>query len=152
MKRVIKIVIVTVITATTIGGIVYANDGCGMYSPQRIVKELNLSDVQQENFQAVIEQFRTARKEMRQHRERRRDEMLSLLNADILDQAKALGVIEEKASAVRDKAPDMIATIANFTDSLTPEQRQQLREHISDRMDFMHERMGYFGPGGGLRE
>lgn len=152
MKRVTKIIIGSVIVVSTVGGIAYAKGGCGMRGPEHMVKDLDLNDEQQKNFQAVIEQFRSARQEMRQNRKQHRDEILSLLNADKLDQTKALGIVEGKTSNMHENAPDMIATVATFTDSLTPKQRQQLREHISDRMDFMHERMSRFGPGSGFRE
>lgn len=147
MKRATKIIIVTALAASTIGGIAYAKGGCGMHGPQHMVRGLDLNDEQQANFQAVVEQFRSTRMEMREQRQQRREEMLSLLNTDKLDQTRAIGMVEGKTNAVNTRAPEMIATIAKFTDSLTPEQRQQLRERIGDRMDFMHERMRHFGPG-----
>ena len=152
MKRVTKIIIGSVIVASTVGGIAYAKSSCGMHGPQQLVKHLELNDEQQKNFEALIKEFRTTRKEMQKNSKQGRDEMLSLLNADKLDQDKAHGLVEGKASAVQNKAPEIIAAIANFTDSLSPEQRQQLRERITDRMDFMHERMSRFGPGGDRHE
>jgi len=147
MKRVTKIIIGTVIVTSTIGGIAYAKSSCGMHGPQRLVKNLDLNDEQQKNFDALIKEFRSTRQEMKQNRKQGRDEMLSLLNADKLDQNKVQAMVEGKTSAVRNKAPDIIVAIANFTDSLSTEQRQQLRERITDRMDFMHDRMSRFGPG-----
>lgn len=148
MKRVTKIIIGTVIVTSTVGGIAYAKSSCGMHGPQRLVKNLDLNDEQQKNFDALIKEFRSTRQEMQRNRKQGRDEMLSLLSADKLDQNRAQALVEGKATAVKSKSPEIIAAIANFTDSLSPEQRQQLRERITDRMDFMHERMSRFGPGG----
>ena len=152
MKRATKIIIVTAIAASTLGGIAYAKSGCGMHGPQQVVRGLDLNDQQQAHFQAVIEQFRSNRKEMRAQRQTRRDELLSLLNRDKLDQTRALGMVENKTDAVKTRAPEMITTIAKFTDSLTPEQRQQLRERIGERMEFMHKRMRHFGAGQGYED
>jgi Spy/CpxP family protein refolding chaperone len=147
MKRVTKIIIGSVIVAATAGGIAYAKSSCGMHGPQQMARHLDLSDEQQKNFEVMIQEFRSTRQEMKQNRKQGRDEMLALLNADKLDQSKAQALVEGKTSAVRNKSPEIITAIANFTDSLSPEQRQQLRERITDRMDFMHERMGRFGYG-----
>jgi Spy/CpxP family protein refolding chaperone len=152
MKRATKIIIVTAIAASTLGGIAYAKSGCGMHGPQQVVRGLDLNEQQQANFQAVIEQFRSNRKEMRAQRQQRRDEMLSLLNSDKLDQTRALGMLESKTNAINARAPEMVSTIARFTDSLTPEQRHQLRERIGDRMDFMLKRMRHFGAGQGYED
>lgn len=128
MKRVTKIITGSVIVATTAGGIAYAKSNCGIRGPQHMAKHPDLNDEQQKMFQALIQEFRSTRQEMQQNRKQGRDEMLSLLNADKLDQNKAHVLVEGKTSAVRSKAPEKITTIVIFTDSLSPERRQQ-QEH-----------------------
>jgi Spy/CpxP family protein refolding chaperone len=57
-----------------------------------------------------------------------RAELQSLVAGPQFDRAHALALVESKTGALRDKAPAVVAAMADFYDSLRPEQQQKLRE------------------------
>ena len=61
--------------------------------------------------------------------------MSELIQAPSFDQARALELIREKTSLVNEKAPQVIASLAVFLDSLNSEQKQQLEEFIEHRRE-----------------
>lgn len=57
-----------------------------------------------------------------------RAELQALVAGAQFDRARGLALVEGKTSAVRDKAPAVVTALADFYDSLRPEQQQKLRE------------------------
>jgi hypothetical protein len=65
--------------------------------------------------------------------------MQQFLSQPTLDQAKALQMVQQKTQMINDKAPQIIASIAGFLDSLDSEQKKELREHLGERMSRHHQ-------------
>ena len=68
-----------------------------------------------------------------------------MLAAPVLDQARALEMVREKTSMVNEKAPEVIASLAVFLDSLQPEQKQELQEFIEHHREHHRHRHGNHG-------
>ncbi|MDX1605650.1 MAG: Spy/CpxP family protein refolding chaperone [Candidatus Competibacterales bacterium] len=94
---------------------------------------LDLSAEQTGQLRAVLEQMRELRRDWRDQRHALRNQVEQLLGAPTLDQDQALALITEKTRAVEAQAPEMIAAIAAFTDSLDSTQRQTLAELMARR-------------------
>ena len=60
-----------------------------------------------------------------------RDDLKALVAGPQFDRARALALVEGKTGALRDKAPAVVTALADFYDSLKPEQQQQLREMLA---------------------
>ena len=60
-----------------------------------------------------------------------RAELQALIAGSSFDRAKAQALVDGKTAAVRDKAPAVVTAMADFYDSLKPEQQQQLREMLA---------------------
>jgi Spy/CpxP family protein refolding chaperone len=60
-----------------------------------------------------------------------RAELQALIAGPAFDRTKAQSLVDGKTAAVRDKAPAVVTALANFYDSLRPEQQQKLREMLS---------------------
>ncbi len=101
---------------------------------KKISKKLELSDFQKENLMILKEELIETNKEMRNGREG----ILGMLQQPTIDRGKALAMIYERTDAVRERAPQIVEAIGNFYDSLTPEQREELREHVAERMEHHH--------------
>jgi len=78
-----------------------------------------------------------------QHPESEHQQMMDdLLNEKTLDQAALLQKINQKTTMINDKAPEMIALLAGFVDSLEPEQKAELKGLIQKRHGSGHGRFG----------
>lgn len=147
MKRISKIVLGTVLVVSAVGTFrIFAgeNAGChfgphgGPFSSgimagriaERISTELDLTAVQKGNLDALIDEVVSIRQQAMATREQRKDELLALLKAPVLDQSKVLSLVSEKAASVEARAPEVISAIAGFTDSLTVEQKAELEDRI----------------------
>ena len=60
-----------------------------------------------------------------------RADLQALIAGSSFDRAKAQALVDGKTAAVRDKAPAVVTAMADFYDSLKPEQQQQLREMLA---------------------
>lgn len=60
-----------------------------------------------------------------------RAELQALIAGTSFDRARAQALVDGKTAAVRDKAPAVVTALADFYDSLKPEQQQKLREMLA---------------------
>ncbi len=141
MTKAKKIILSTVISVFTLGGLVtYAMAGgssCGKHGGmhgkkiermvERMSSKLDLTSDQKTKLEAVKVMMQTNMEERRQQ-QRPAQAMMSLLGEDMLDQEKAIAMINERAQKMQDKAPEMIKTIAAFTDTLNAEQRAKVQK------------------------
>jgi protein CpxP len=101
----------------------------------RVTEKLNLNEEQVAKLNGVKEALMTARKEIRKERTDKKSELMALLDQPTLDQQKALALVNERGDAIKAQAPKVIAAVAAFYDSLSPEQQQTLRTTIQERME-----------------
>ena len=129
MKKVTKIIIGSVAAiSVAIGASGFAmakhHGDMGGYMMYKLEKKLDLNESQMTNLKAVTEFMQAKRQEHMQMDYKL--QMKDLLAQPALDQAKIIGMMEEKMQDMRANAPEMIGKVAAFTDSLTPEQRTEL--------------------------
>ena len=60
-----------------------------------------------------------------------RAELQALIVGTSFDRSKAQALVDTKTTAVRDKAPAVVTAMADFYDSLKPEQQQKLRDMLA---------------------
>ena len=78
-------------------------------------------------------------KEVRSNRVDHMDIVQGMISEPTLDQSKVLEMIRQKTDMINQKAPNVVASIAEFLDSLNAEQKQQLREHMKTRGHHRHQ-------------
>ncbi|MCK5809896.1 MAG: Spy/CpxP family protein refolding chaperone [Cocleimonas sp.] len=138
-----KIVLASVLSILTLGGFAaYAGGGehCGFgkhgmqdagkrgeFMVKRMTHKLGLNETQVTHLKAVQQLFAHHHKEKKA---KKGGELLSLLDAPSLDQAQALHLLQSRGEERKAKAPEMIAAIAVFTDSLSTEQRATLKKKL----------------------
>jgi Spy/CpxP family protein refolding chaperone len=138
-----KIILASVLSVLTLGGFAaYAGGGehCGFgkkggmhganmgeFMVKRMTHKLDLNEIQVTNLKAIQQSFA---KHHNAKKTQKRAELLALLDTPSLDQAQALHIIQTGAEERKAKAPEMIATIATFTNSLSNEQRATLKETL----------------------
>ena len=129
-------------------GIAVAVAGCGhgmrhhgsgdyaIHHIEKLGKELNLNEAQTAKLSAVTQTLRKNRDAMRSKHEERQKAMVALLDQPKLDRQRAIGLVQETTRDINDHAPELIAVMGDFYDSLTPPQQQKLREELKERMEY----------------
>jgi periplasmic protein CpxP/Spy len=99
----------------------------------RAGKELQLDDAQKQRLGVVVDKLREQRNALVAANADPRAELQSLVAGERFDKARAQALVDDKTGAIRGKAPETIAALAEFYDSLKPEQQQKVREFMARR-------------------
>jgi Spy/CpxP family protein refolding chaperone len=106
---------------------------------KRIAKHLDLDQQQTAKLEAVKQEMLAARAKLSKEHQALLDDAVAQIQAERLDQAKVLQLLERRQELHRQVAPQVVAKIAEFHASLTPEQKAKAVEHLRR----FGERMGY---------
>lgn len=153
MTKTKKIIIGALISVVTLGGLIsYASPSHhfgkfgGMSEKKaefiinRISSKLDLNDIQKQNLVALKDTIKEQR-ELNQQNDPR-EELTKLLSTPVLDETKVLSLMENRMTQMHLAAPTVISAIANFTNSLSDEQRAEIK-NFADK--FAKHRGGRFG-------
>lgn len=102
---------------------------------EKLGKELDLNEAQTAKLNAVTETLRKNRETLRGKHDEARKTALALLDQPKLDRQRALGLVQQVTRDMNDLAPETIAVMGEFYDSLTPPQQQKLRSELKERME-----------------
>jgi uncharacterized membrane protein len=105
---------------------------------ERLENKLELNADQTAILQSLADQLLAVRSDFTQDRDAKKDQLLTLVSADTLDQQTLLDMVTEKTQNVEQQAPAIIAAIADFTDSLDAQQRTELVEMLEWRFSDWH--------------
>jgi Spy/CpxP family protein refolding chaperone len=99
----------------------------------RVSRELTLDDAQKQRLGVLADKLREQRLALVGSTTDPRAEFQALVTGTTFDRARAQALVESKTNAVRTKSPEVIAAMADFYDSLRPEQQQKVREFMAKR-------------------
>lgn len=100
---------------------------------ERAGKELQLDDAQKLKLGVVFDKMREQRNAFVGSTQNPRAELRALVSGEKFDKARAQALVDEKTSAIRSGSPQTIDALADFYDSLKPEQQAKLREWMDQR-------------------
>lgn len=103
---------------------------------QRLTHKLDLTDEQQSGLSALADKFSELRDDAVDRKNSIRDSVIGLLSAPSLDRELAADLLEEGFKSMAERKRELIDAVAEFTDSLQPDQRAQLTELIGDRLAY----------------
>lgn len=106
---------------------------------ERVSRKLDLTEVQKQRLDVLADKLLAQRTALIGQTTDPRAEWKALVQGDRFDRARAQQLLEEKTRAVTQHSPEVVAALADFYDSLNPEQQQKVRE--------MTERRGWFHRG-----
>ncbi|SMN02342.1 hypothetical protein SPONN_871 [uncultured Candidatus Thioglobus sp.] len=105
---------------------------------KNLTKKLTLNETQKVELNQLTESlattFKAGKKSFRALRTTGLNDILSLLEANKLDQEEALKMVQAHLATIESHAKEMISSAADFTDSLTAEQREKLKKIIERRV------------------
>jgi Spy/CpxP family protein refolding chaperone len=99
----------------------------------KVGSRLDLDDAQKAKLGVLFDQLRVQRNALVGATTDPRAELQSLVAGASFDRSKANALIEAKTSAITTGSPEVIAAIADFYDSLNPEQQAKVRELMASR-------------------
>ncbi len=152
MKKPIKYTLISLSAAALLGigaaGFAFGPEGhCGRWmqdAPEvrtamrnhlvgKIGEELALDAAQRTRLQALAERLGSQRDELMADRRAGFGKVQALLSGERFDRESANALVTEKTGMIRDKAPALIAELADFYDTLRPDQQQKVRDWLADR-------------------
>lgn len=100
------------------------------YKAARLI--IRLSDVlvldnnQRDLLTQLLDELFTLRAEVHKERSGRKNELVALLDEPRFDRQRAMALVREKTRAIDERAAEIVMALAEFSDSLEPEQRKKL--------------------------
>jgi periplasmic protein CpxP/Spy len=107
---------------------------------ERISDKLELDEVQKQKLGVLADELIAQRKAMRGDSADPRSEMKALIAGEKFDRSRAEALLTQKTQVVQAGGPKVIGALADFYDSLKPEQQKLVR----DKLDKRH---GWWGRG-----
>ena len=98
----------------------------------RIGSKLELDDAQKAKLGVVADKLREQRNALVAGGDPRA-EFAAVIAGTTFDRAKAKTLVDTKTGAIQSKSPELIAAMADFYDSLKPEQQAKVREFMAKR-------------------
>jgi Spy/CpxP family protein refolding chaperone len=141
MKRTTKIIATILIVAGTSTAVfAYGKHGSWKMSPDekvefitdRVSDKLALDSQQQQVFTDLAETVMQIIVEAKANKAEQVAEIQQLLSEPYFNQSRALEIVQQKTQLVNDKAPQVIASLAGFLDSLTAEQKASLGDFMEN--------------------
>jgi periplasmic protein CpxP/Spy len=100
---------------------------------EKVGSRLDLDEAQKAKLGVLADQLRAQRKALIGNGTDPRAELQSLVAGPTFDRAKAKSLVEAKTGAITAQSPEVIAAMADFYDSLKPEQQAKVREFMASR-------------------
>ena len=104
---------------------------------ERVSSKLDLNDAQKAKLNVLADKMEAQRTAFIGKTADPRAEMQALVSGEKFDRARAQTLLDEKTRAVQTSSPEVISAMADFYDSLNPEQQQKVREMMQRRKGWM---------------
>ena len=99
----------------------------------KIGNKLELDAAQKAKLGVLADRLRDQRNALVEGSADPRAELAAMMAGPTFDRAKASSLISGKLAAVNTKSPEVVAAMADFYDSLKPEQQARVREFMASR-------------------
>jgi periplasmic protein CpxP/Spy len=103
----------------------------------RVSGKLDLNDAQKQKLNVLADRMEAQRTAFLGKTADPRAEAQAIVAGAKFDRARAQSLLEEKTRAVQTNSPEVIDALADFYDSLNPDQQQKVRELMQRRRGWM---------------
>ena len=100
---------------------------------EKVGSKLDLDAAQKAKLGVLADKLREQRNALVGSTTNPRAELQALMAGPTFDRSKASALIQDKVTAVNAKSPEVVAALADFYDSLKPEQQAKVREFMARR-------------------
>lgn len=105
-----------------------------LYRIDRMAKELDLTPDQQARLDTLKRNFESTFDERMQNREKIHDQLKAELRKDDPDISKLTPIIDQQIDTAAQTAHEMVGQVSEFLNTLTPEQKRILSDHVLEHM------------------
>jgi len=102
---------------------------------EKATDELALDTAQQAKFKIFTDGLTESRRNLRSQRQQSHQTLSNLLQQEKFERNKAKALVREHLLAMQGQAPKLVDAFADFYDTLKPQQRNKLREHMNERFE-----------------
>ncbi len=102
---------------------------------EKLTQKLSLNEGQVEKLKFATLETTKVKKNMKENRKQVLGSIGEMLDQPTLDQERAISILKNKTQNMNEKAPQVVAALAGFYDSLTPEQQKILRDKFNKKME-----------------
>ena len=100
---------------------------------ERVSSNLDLNDAQKQKLGVLADEMLASRTALRGKDADPRTEMKAMVAGAKFDRSRAQTMLEQKTQVVQGNGPKLITAMAEFYDSLSPEQQTKVRERLEHR-------------------
>jgi Spy/CpxP family protein refolding chaperone len=105
---------------------------------ERLSKRLDLNDAQRQEVQSIVKELGEKRNELHGLRSKGREELLTILRAENIDQNRVKQLVAEHKQVIGDLITSATDRLTEFAATLSPEQRERLAEAIEEHSACFH--------------
>jgi Spy/CpxP family protein refolding chaperone len=105
---------------------------------ERISDKLDLDAEQEEKMHAVIDEIKATRNAVHKDKEADRRTVIEQLRSDEIDQELMLDIFTERHDAIEERVPKILAKFADFHNSLSDEQKEEIIERLEEKHSRWH--------------
>jgi len=102
------------------------------YFSEKITEKLDLTTQQNEKLLVLKQQLLALAKKMRQAKQQHHDELLGVIANEHFDRNAANKMLIDKSQKITIEGPPIITAVADFYDSLDPNQQQKIRAEFAE--------------------
>ncbi|MGH1439121.1 MAG: Spy/CpxP family protein refolding chaperone [Cellvibrionaceae bacterium] len=106
---------------------------------EKMTKKLSLNVEQQDKLTIAKDAALHLHQKMHQDRQTLEEDILSLVSSETLDEALILEHINAKTDAIKAQAPEMVAALAGFYNSLDAKQQEKVRAKVERKMEHIRD-------------
>jgi Spy/CpxP family protein refolding chaperone len=103
---------------------------------EKLKSKLELNAAQQEQLDGIREELKKKMAEMKKNRAAKKEEFLTLLMSDTIDQEKLKTMLNEKKARMEEFSSMMIDKLIKFHSTLSPEQKERLVKYLRERKPY----------------
>jgi len=104
------------------------------YAMNYVSDVLSLDTSQEQSLGNLKDAMLTARSNLHQDFGPLHEELVRIVSADTFDQADVLATVEAKTQAVNAQAPEVVAALATFVDSLNADQKAEIVSFLEHKV------------------
>lgn len=108
-----------------------AEDAAAMRN--KVADKLDLDTAQRQKLGVLSDQLLALRSDLKGEASDPRSGLASLFGSNKFERDRAQSLLEQKTTVMQKDGPEVITALADFYDSLSPEQQQQIRDKLERR-------------------
>ena len=136
-KRIILAVLICFgIAGTASAGFMLSHEEKADIAVMYITKKLDLDENQVGKLESIKDKLQKLCDEHKKEKAEKTQLVIEMIQADQLDQAKVIELLNAKIQKIEDSAPGVVEMIADFHSTLSPEQKQIVIEQIQKHKHF----------------